>query len=220
MQYFLKLIGLALGLCLFLLVIYGGKGFVDGLRDSDLLAKRADNLIAAGYGPKQLGTGRLEELLKVEDPGFYDHGGIDLSSLGAGLTTITQSLAKRLAFDGFKPGIRKLRQSTYALGLEQGLLKDQILALFLETVEMGRGPDGWMTGFFNASEEVYGKPVSELSDHEFLRLVAVMIAPANYDLFQPDPELEERVARIERLVAGNCKPNGLMDVWLEGCAAR
>lgn len=218
MQYVTKLIGLVLGFCLLLLTVYGVKGFVDGFRDSAVLANRADKLIAAGYGPAQLGEGRLEAFLKVQDPGFYQHGGIDLSSLGAGLTTVTQSLAKRLAFEHFQSGIRKLRQTTYALGLEQNLLKDQILALYLDTVEMGRGPDGWMTGFFNASEQVYDKPVSELSEREFLRLVAVMIAPSKYNLLGDDKALEDRVQRIQRLISGSCKPTGLMDVWLDGCA--
>ncbi|PCD76014.1 hypothetical protein CLN94_11020 [Pseudothioclava arenosa] len=35
----------------------------------------------------------------------------------------------------------------YALGLERSLRKGLILALWLDALEMGRGPDGWMIGF-------------------------------------------------------------------------
>ena len=53
--------------------------------------------------------GWLDMLLRVEDPSFYTHNGMDLSTPGAGITTITQNLVKRLYFDNFKPGFAKLR---------------------------------------------------------------------------------------------------------------
>jgi membrane peptidoglycan carboxypeptidase len=155
--------------------------------------------------------------LRVQDPAFRDHSGVDFSTAGAGATTISQSVSKRLAFKHFEPGIGKIRQTGYALGLEQSLTKDQILALWLDTVEMGRGPDGWMTGFFEASTMVFGVPPSEVTDTEFLRLVAVLIAPASFDLWQGDEKLVARTERIERMLAGECTPLGHGDVWLEGC---
>ncbi|KAA5605189.1 glycosyl transferase [Roseospira marina] len=156
-------------------------------------------------------------LLAVQDPNYLEHWGVDVSTPGAGLTTITQSAAKRLAFEAFHPGLGKIRQTGYALGLESRLSKDQILALWLDTLEMGKGPDGWMVGFFTASSKIYGRPPAELSQAEFIRFVAVLIAPASYDLTRRDARLDERVGRIERLVAGTCAPLGLRDVWLEGC---
>ena len=44
---------------------------------------------------------QLEILLKVQDPRFFDHKGIDLRSPGAGWTTITQGLVKIHYFDPF-----------------------------------------------------------------------------------------------------------------------
>lgn len=35
-------------------------------------------------------------LLAIEDPAFYNHRGVDLSTPGAGMTTITQGLVKLL----------------------------------------------------------------------------------------------------------------------------
>lgn len=197
---------------------YGAIGYCDAIRDANDYAQRADALIAEGHGPDALGTARLHQLIRVQDPSFWEHGGIDLATDGAGLTTISQSLAKRLGFEEFRPGIRKIRQTGFAFGLENRLNKEQIAALWLDTVEMGRGPDGWMTGFFEASRRVYGKSPAELADEEFLRLVAVLIAPGRYRLLGEDEALDQRTSKISRLIAGECAPNDLKDIWLEGCS--
>jgi hypothetical protein len=217
MKRLLKYAGLVFGLLLLVLIGYGGKGSLDALSDSGDLRVRADALIARGQGGAALGSGHLATLLTVQDPAFYRHAGIDFSTPGAGATTITQSLAKRLAFDRFRPGIGKIRQTGYALGLERRLSKKQILALWLDTLEMGQGPNGWMTGFYKAASAIYGRSPAELTQDEFIRLVAVLIAPATYDLQSGGGALEERVERIERLVAGVCAPSSHGDVWLEGC---
>jgi len=203
------------------LLLYGAKGYTDAVRAGPSLAKRADRLIAAGHGAAGLGPGRIEILLEVEDPGFWRHGGIDMSTPGAGRTSITQSLSKRLGFDRFRPGLRKIRQSGYALGLERGLSKPQILALFLDTAEMGPGRNGrWVKGFYTASLDHFGRLPAALEQKQFLALLAVMVAPREFSLGRPDPALDERVARIERLIAHQCRPNGHNDVRLEGCARR
>jgi len=218
----MKRIILALGGVALLIVlaafIYGAIGFVDAVRNADAFSARADRLIADNRGGAALGAGRMARLLQVQDPGFYEHDGVDLTSAGAGLTTMTQSLAKRLGFENFQPGIGKIRQTGFALGLERELTKQQIMALFLDTVEMGSGPNGWMTGFFQASQDIYGRPPSALDDEQFLALVAVMIAPSRFDLQAADAELAERVKRIQLLVQGHCTPLDHSDVWLEGCS--
>lgn len=206
-----------------ILVLGAGVGifawtFTEARRDADALIARADALIDAGFGGEALGEARLAMFIAVQDPGSADHNGLDLSSPGAGITTITQSLAKRVAFEDFQPGLSKLRQTAYAMGLETRLSKAQIIALWLDTLEMGRGPDGWMTGFFTASQTVFGAPPAEISDDAFLHLIAVLIAPGTYDLMTEDAALDTRVARITRLLAGECAPQGNGDVWLDGCA--
>lgn len=218
MRRLLWIFGLFLLLALAAAALYGFKGYLDARSDGAGLRTRADRLIADGRGPDALGPGRAEAVLKVQDPGYRDHGGVDFTTPGAGLTTLTQSLAKRLAFEHFKPGIGKIRQTGYALGLEQELDKTQIYALWLDTLEMGNGPDGWMTGFFLASQSIYRKQPADLSDAEFQALVAVLIAPGRYDLRAPSEDLRERVRRIDRLVAGECAPADHGDVWLDGCA--
>lgn len=206
------------GLLLVLAMLgYGALGYVDAIGDAHGLRQRADGLIAQGLGGQSLGADRLQQMLRVEDPNFWHHAGMDMSTPGAGMTTITQSAAKRLAFDSFKPGIGKIRQTGFALGMEQVLSKQQILALWLDSLEMGPGPDGWMTGFFRAAQKVYGRMPDNLDDQEFQALLAVLIAPSKYRLGTDDPALQERIRRIARLIADSCTPVNHADVWLEGC---
>lgn len=202
------------------LAAYGAKGWRDAHAAAPELIRRAEALIAADRGAEALGTDRADWLLAVQDPGFAGHAGVDLSTPGAGITTLTQSLSKRLAFDDFHPGLGKIRQTGFALGLETRLTKAQIFALFLDTVEMGRGPDGWMTGFFTASQAIHGRPPSELDRNAFLGLVAVMIAPGRLSALNPDTSLNERVGRIDRMLRGACAPDGPRDVWLDGCTEK
>ena len=213
----LKITGAVLMLTIVALFGYGAKGYYDAVQRGEELRARADELIASGKGPDSLGKERLRILLLVQDPGFYQHNGVDFSTPGAGLTTLAQSVSKRLAFDHFKPGIGKIRQTGFALGLNQVLGKKQLIALFLETVEMGKSNSGWVTGFHKASEVFFGKTVNEIADEEFYSLVAVLIAPGKLKLAKPDNSLETRVQRIAKLARGDCKPTSLTDVWLKGC---
>ncbi|WP_082817861.1 transglycosylase domain-containing protein [Thalassospira sp. MCCC 1A02491] len=214
----LKRVTIVFAICTFFgLVGYGGSGWLDARSDSEVLALQADNLIADGFGPEALGSERLKWLLAIEDPDFYGHNGIDVFTAGAGKTTLTQSLAKRLAFDDFRPGIGKIRQTGYALGLEQELTKEQILSLFLKTAEMGNGPNGWMVGFFEASQVLYGYAPGSITRDEFLRLVAVLIAPSRLHLLKPNDELIDRVERIDKLLRNECSPKANKDVWLSEC---
>ena len=200
------------------ILAYGLEGYFSARSDARSLASRADKLIAEHRGAQDLGPGRIDQLLMVEDPGFWTHSGTDWTTSGSGLTTLTQSVGKRVGFDNFRPGLQKIRLVGYAIGLESKLSKPQILALYLDTVWMGRGPSGSMVGMFNASEQVFGKPPSALNQREFLTLVAVSISPRTLTLASPNSALIERRARIERLVERQCRPAGLRDVWLEGCA--
>lgn len=196
---------------------YGVKGWLDASQSAETLQARADYLIDQNLGGESLGAEKLALLLRVQDPDFYNHNGIDLKTPGAGITTLTQSLSKRLAFKKFTPGIGKIRQTGYALALDNVLTKEQQIALFLETVEMGRSEGGWITGFHKASETFFKMPVSDLSKEQFIRLVAVLIAPGKYTLGGADTALDERARRIMRLSKNECSLVTLTDVWLDSC---
>lgn len=200
---------------------YAFSGWRDAATGAAALKSEAQRLIATGHGPRDLGTDRLALLIRVEDPDYWAHDGVDFTTPGAGATTITQSLSKRLAFKNFRKGLPKIRQTAYALSLETHLSKDEILALALDRASMGRGPLGGkrVTGFFRASQAFFGAPPREVTEEEFAALVAVLIAPDALSLATPSKTRDERIRRIKRLAAGACAPASHGDVWLEGCAA-
>lgn len=218
MRKLLLIICVILVVVLSLTFIYGAKGWYDAKSSAEPLRAQALALKQAGRGADSLTSERLAVLLKVQDPGFYAHSGIDLNTSGAGLTTLTQSLSKRLAFEDFTPGIGKIRQSGYAIGLDSVLTKQEQIALFLDTVGMGNSQNGWVTGFHKASRIFFDAGPNDITEQQFFALVAVLIAPSRLKLIAPDQVLQERIRRIGRLVKHDCQPNGVNDVWLEGCA--
>lgn len=186
-------------------------------RCDEQVRKEAQQLIADSQGPDALGQERLGLLLLVEDPAFYTHNGIDFSTPGAGATTITQSVSKRLTFTRFKPGLRKLRQSAYAIELEQQLSKREILAWALRELEFRKASRRWIKGFHKASIAFFGKPIAEINTDQYLLMIASAIAPRDLNVDRPTAKLLERVRRIKKLARGSCKPLNHSDVWLDGC---
>lgn len=165
---------------------------------------------------------RLSWLLKVQDPDFYEHHGVDLGTPGAGYTTITQGLTKELFFNrSFKPGFlrwRKFRQTIIAVAFNSRVSKDQQLRLFVNLAPMGRHNGREIVGFSQAAQEYYGKDFQNLTDQEYLSLVAVIVSPATYSPAIHPEENENRVARIRGIIAGTCKPVSHSDVLYVACA--
>ena len=149
-------------------------------------------------------------LLKVEDPGFHEHHGVDLSTPGAGLTTISQAVVKKLYFEEFKPGLAKIRQTLIArFALDSLVPKDDQLTLFINLAHFREG----VTGLAAAAEFYHGKKVADLGEDEFISLVAMFIAPRTFDIKDRPASNAERVRRIKRLLSGAYKPKGLMDQY-------
>lgn len=173
---------------------------------------------ATGFGTDDLPSGWKRILLAVEDPAFERHRGVDLRTPGAGLTTITQSIAKRYCFDRFAPGFfAKLVQTGCAVGNDRRISKTDQLTVALHTAGLGPGASGWVDGFPAAAREYFDKEPQSITTREFTTLVAMMIGPSRYHPRRGPALLEERVHRIERLLAGECRPAGLRDVTLEAC---
>ena len=146
------------------LFLYGLSSWLDARSEAPELRQTADQLIAEGKGPDRLSKLNMRLLIKVEDPTFDTNNGTDFSGLGAGKTTITQSLSKRLAFDDFKPGIQKIRQTGYAIGLKQNLSNDQILTLFLANASFSGSDHRWTKGFHAASQRFFEISLQELDE--------------------------------------------------------
>jgi membrane peptidoglycan carboxypeptidase len=158
-------------------------------------------------------------LLAVEDPSFYRNPGVDFSSPGQGMTTLTQALVKRLYFENFKSGFAKIEQTLIArYVLAPAMSKDDLLEVMLNQAYFGHVNDRPVIGFSEAAGVYYNTSVEGLSDQEFASLVAMLIAPNALDPIRHARENTERVARINQLMAGRCQPDGVLDVWYEACA--
>ena len=157
-------------------------------------------------------------LLKVEDPAFFTHNGVDFSSKGAGITTITQAVVKRLYFEHFTPGFKKIEQSLIArYAVTPAVAKEVQLTAFLNVAYFGHTGGKEVKGFAGAARTYFNKTVQQLDEEEYLKLTAMLIAPND---LKPDPDNGKslkRVARIKKLIAGQCEARGLADVYLEAC---
>ncbi len=94
-----------------------------------------------------------EATIAAEDARFRSHPGIDPLAIAraavsyrsspSGASTITQQLARAAYLEQGSPRlVRKARESVLALQLERHRSKDEILALYLNTVYYGRGAYG------------------------------------------------------------------------------
>lgn len=187
-----------------------------GRRTPAVLAAAATGELQLSDLPKR----RLAMLVRIEDPSFYAHRGVDFSTPGAGMTSITQSLVKRFYFDDFQPGFAKLEQSLIArFVLDPAMPKDAQLKAYLNHSHFGWRAGRPVLGLAAAARTYYGREAAQLSDRQYLSLVAMLMAPKQYDPQRQPRANAERVRRIEAMLAGRCEPLGLRDVALRACAA-
>jgi len=167
---------------------------------------------------EELSEEQVKILLAVEDPNFYDHNGVDMKTAGAGLTTITQGMVKYLYFKSFQPGIAKIKQSLIArFAFNEKISKEKQLLLFINSVYMGTIDDKPVQGFHNAAQIYFDKPFSDLSKDEYIKIVAMIIGPNEYNPVKNKNKLNERVLKIKKLLKGECQPNGNRDVYYMEC---
>lgn len=159
-------------------------------------------------------------LLAVEDPNFYTHHGIDLSTAGAGWTTITQGIIKIYFFENFSKGLfNKLRQSIIAVVFNSRVDKRTQLEIFINSVYLGTQNGREVIGFRDGAKTYFEKDFSQLTKDEFLQLTAIIVAPNDFEPRNHYAENQSRTNRIKHLLAGECRPAGMSDVYYENCAS-
>jgi len=153
-------------------------------------------------------------LVKVQDPGFYSHNGVDLSTPGAGLTTISQAIVKKLYFKKFKSGFRKLKQSLIArFVVNEMISKDDQISIFLNAMYLGEIKGKAQIGFHDAAQGFFRKGAKDLSKDEFISLVAAIVSPNTFNLLEHPEWNKLRSDRIRKLETGEYIPKGLMDQY-------
>jgi penicillin-binding protein 1A len=130
-------------------------------------------------------------LIATEDLTFYQHWGVDLRRLvlamgeniikgrtrWQGASTITQQLAKNLYLSQERTVSRKVKELITAVELEKTYTKDEILALYLNTVYFGSGA----YGIEAAAHTYFGKSAYLLTVPESATLIATLKNPTAYN---------------------------------------
>jgi penicillin-binding protein 1A len=162
---------------------------------------------------KDISKNIVNALVAAEDRRFYNHSGIDGRSLAravfklgmdGGGSTITQQLALNL-FDTreknkFKRIIQKIQEWVIAVKLERNFTKEEIIALYLNTVEYSDN----VFGIRNASKTFFQKEPSMINVEEAALLIGMVNAPYAYNprLF-PAKAMLKRNAVLNDMVRNN-----------------
>ncbi|HEV2809360.1 MAG TPA: transglycosylase domain-containing protein [Acidimicrobiales bacterium] len=131
----------------------------------------------------------VNAVLAAEDRDFFTHPGIDLSAIARatiadlrgrplqGGSTITQQYVKNTYTGNERTLVRKLKEATLSVKLEQQLDKEQILERYLNAIYFGRGAYGIQA----ASGSYFGKDASQLDIGEAAYLAGLIRAPEAAD---------------------------------------
>jgi penicillin-binding protein 1A len=126
-------------------------------------------------------------VLAAEDADFYEHEGLDYTGIlravgrdilegraAQGGSTITQQVVKLMLLTPERTISRKIRELILARRLENELTKDEILHLYLNTVNFGHG----RYGIQEAAQYYFGKDAKQLTLAEASLLAGIPQAPA------------------------------------------
>lgn len=160
----------------------------------------------------------VDALVSTEDVRFYEHNGIDFRSLGrvmikslllqnesaGGGSTITQQLVKNLyprkRYSMLSMPVNKIREMVIARRLEKIYKKDEIIALYLNTVPFGEN----IFGIEAAAQRFYSVPVRSLDAGQGAVLIGMLKATYSYN-----PRLFPEKAKVRRnVVLSQMEKNG------------
>jgi 1A family penicillin-binding protein len=152
----------------------------------------------------QISPNLLHAVVAVEDERFYEHRGVDFVGLTRalitnavtgrreGASTLTQQYIRNtiLADERFEISYRrKAREAYLALELEEQHTKDEILAMYLNTVYYGEGA----YGAESASLTFFNKHANELTVAEAALLAGLPQAPSGLNPYDnPDGAVSRR----------------------------
>lgn len=189
----IRIIVLTLLILISVCVIFLGVGYSkysNTLKEQNLSSKVEEIRSDENYAKlEDINKFYRDAVIAVEDHRFYEHGGIDVLSLGRAMmrniknkelieggSTITQQLAKNTFFTQNKEIVRKVAEGFMALDYEKNYSKDEILELYLNTSYFG---DGYYT-VKEASLGYFDKLPIDLNEYEASMLAGIPNAPSVY----------------------------------------
>ena len=169
---------------------------------------------------KDINPNIVNALVATEDERFYKHSGIDLRAIGrairglgrdGGASTITMQTAKNLFTENWATrnfllrAIQKFKESIIAVKLEKNFTKDEIVALYLNSVEYS----DHVYGIRNAAKTFFQKEPDRVNTEEAAMLVGMVNAPSLYNPRKnPKNALDRRNIVLDQMKKnGYIKPN-------------
>ncbi len=171
----------------------------------------------------ELNDSIVAALVSTEDARYYGHSGIDFVSLArvafrtfgmgqrsqGGGSTITQQLAKNLfprdtvrnrsaLSKGGRLAVSKLKEWITAVKLERNYTKEEIIAMYLNTMDYSSNA----VGIKAAAQTYFFKTPHELTINEAAMLVGIVNAPTRYNpKLNPENALARRNTILNRMYA-------------------
>ena len=191
----------------------------DGILLREMFGEGKRTYIPLSEMPQSL----IQATIATEDKTFYDNPGIDVKGItravvgeltntpAGGGSTITQQLARRLAFSyeerSARSYRRKAKEIVIAYILTERHEKDQILEWYLNEIYYGN----LAYGIEAASQVFFDKSAKELTLEESALLAGLPQAPADLDPLSPDENVQAEVNRRYNSVLTLLQSNGYID---------
>ena len=138
-----------------------------------------------------LPRGFIDMLIAVEDRAFYEHAGLSVTGIlralvnnvlagrfAQGGSTLTQQLVKNLYLTRERTLSRKALEAIYAVLLDAGFSKEQILEAYVNEVFLGQWGNRAIHGFGTAAQFYFGRPMNELTTAQQALLIGLIKGPS------------------------------------------
>jgi penicillin-binding protein 1B len=157
----------------------------------------------------------VHAVIAIEDRRFFEHSGIDYwRILGAmrndifhlhryteGASTLTQQLARGFFLTPERTYSRKMREAIISIILEHRFDKKQIFAMYANEISLGQIGSFSIDGFGEASQDYFGKDVSQLDLAQCAMLAGLIQSPSRLNPFHhPDRAIERRNLVLDSMV--------------------
>ena len=158
----------------------------------------------------------INATVAVEDERYFSHAGVDVVGIARalfnnlvsgkleGASTITQQFVRNTVLADEMSDIslkRKVREAYIALQVERAYTKNEILEMYLNTINYGQGA----YGIEAAAQRYFSKHASELTLAEAAMLAGIPQSPSyNNPISDYDACLERRNMVLDRMVAAGC----------------
>lgn len=155
----------------------------------------------------------INALIAVEDKNFYRHHGVDIigifravvvnikaGKVVEGGSTITQQTAKNIFLSNERTFTRKIKELYYTFQLERKYSKDEILAIYCNSIYFGQGAYGVEA----AARTFFGSSAGDLTLAQAALLAGVPRWPDRYDPYKhPEDAKNRQKVVLDRMVKEN-----------------